>query len=528
MTEPLGTSSNPNYRALLAVATVVVSLASLTAAKRVVVDEAASTSRGGSTSSRADGLLADGTNPADPTADPLSGPGSGRGSVAGGAVSATETGRRVDGPQVPGINASNEIVLTYYWKGDRTMTSPYLKGSGHDGNVDEGKAFMGLVKYINSHDNDGTRFMGHPIKLHGRKIRGVVLEAGQYPDSYAFTAEKIAKEVKPFAAIAAHGSISSYICPRLAQAGIFNLSTYDLGGSLSQRTNGYCVPSGLPWERQVQASTSYLTWHAANTKYNNTEPRVYGVIYVEYPGLVDSAPKMVERLRAAGLNVPPRAVRSLASDLATSQQQAPGVVARMREEGVNTIIMPDAGAPMNFTHAAQTNGFSPDYFVWPCSGQDTTAMVRLYNAVQWARASGLTCYDAEFTPDLTNDDAARNAEWYKAYVEATGDRDVPSAASLVYAALAQAVFGISNAGPNLTPDTFKAGLGAMQPYRYSATRGRTDNQSSLLLEMGSPDRAFIGDVTRIQWSASARNPGSAAPGAYQFPDPRRYSADTRF
>lgn len=425
----------------------------------------------------------------------------------------------------------NEILVAYYWKGDRTMTSPYLQstGSGQEGNVDEAKAFSALVAYVNAHANGGGTMMGFPFNLHGRKLKGVVLEAGQYPDSYAYTARKIVKEIKPFAAISAHGSLSTYICPSLAEAGIHNLSTYDLSGGLARRTNGYCLPGGQTWEREVQVSTTYLLAQAAKTKYAGAavdEPRKYGVIYVEYPGLVDAAPVMIQGMKKAGL--PIVEVATLASDLATSQQQAPSVVQKMRAAGANTLILPDAGAPLNFTHAAQAQAYTPDYFVWPCSGQDTSGMVRLYNPGQWARASGLTCYDAEFNPDLTNDDKARRTEWYAAYVEATGDDDVPSSTPLVYSGLFELLVGVTNAGRVLTPETFRAGLDAFQPYRYDSIEGRVGDPSNMLLTINAPDRSLMGDVAKLYWSQAARSSGNATQGAYVYPEKVRYSESAAF
>ena len=338
----------------------------------------------------------------------------GRGSVVGGAVSASSppsTGQRSaagSATPLPGVT-DEEITVVYYWKGDRTRTSPYLTGTGAEANVDEAEAFRKLVDFINENADGGATLMGQPINLYGRRIKPVVVEAGQDAEAYAAAAERITREIKPMAAVAAHGSISAYLCPALARAGIHNLATYDLSGGLTASTDGYCLPSGLTWEQQVELSEGYLL-----RDQRQNPGRVYGVVYAEYPGLVDSAPRMVERFRRAGINV--AEVASLSASLTTAQQQAPNVVARMRSKGVNTIVMPDAGAPLNFTHAAASAGYNPDYFVWPCSGQDTMGMVRLFNPTQWSRASGLTCYDQAFSSDLTNNDAMRQT----AVVVATG------------------------------------------------------------------------------------------------------------
>ncbi|WP_255978708.1 hypothetical protein, partial [Klebsiella pneumoniae] len=92
---------------------------------------------------------------------------------------------------------------------------------------------------------------------------------------------------------------------------IHNLSTYDLAGGLHEATGGYCLPSGMTWEQQVELSEGYLLRHQ-----RENPGRVYGIVYAEYPGLVDSAPKMVERFRRAGINV--AEVASVSASLTTA------------------------------------------------------------------------------------------------------------------------------------------------------------------------------------------------------------------
>lgn len=449
------------------------------------------------------------------------GPG-GTGPAAGGAVSAGRGGGKAatgSTTRLPGVT-DKEITVVYYWKGDRTRTSPYLAGSGAEANVDEAEAFRKLVDYINDQADRGGSLMGQPINLYGRRIKPVVVEAGQDAESYAATAERITREIKPMAAVAAHGSISAYLCPTLAAAGIHNLATYDLGGDLTERTDDYCLPSGMTWEQQVELTEGYLL------RQQRQQPeRVYGIVYAEYPGLVDSAPRMVARYKKAGLNI--AAVASVSASLTTAQQQAPNVVAQMRAKGVNTIVMPDAGAPINFTHSAQAQGYTPDYFIWPCSGQDTMGMVRLLNAAQWARASGLTCYDQAFSSDLTNNDQMRRTQWYRAY-RSQADAEAPAPTPFVYAALLPLVVGISGAGPELTLESYRAGLNGFRPYRYDAVDGRTDDITNLLLGSGTRGRGLLNDAIALRYNPTRREPGSSAPGTYDFPERRRYAARADF
>jgi hypothetical protein len=435
-------------------------------------------------------------------------------------------------PTIPAVETvqgvtDDTIEVVYYWKGERTQSSPFVKGTAAEGaNLDEEIAFRAYVDYINKHANDGSTFFGIPINLHGRKLVPIVeapKDAASGDIVYAQMAEKIAKEIKPFAAIASHGSLSSYICPYIAKFGIFNMQTYDLGGlggNLHRRTNGYCTPSGLTWERQVDLTIGFLK-KQMNTQYTREgvpEARKYGVIYTVYPGLKDVGEAMVQRLKDAGIPVVAHA--RLPDSLAQGQQEAQGVLLKMREAGANTLIMPEAGSPLTITHAAQAQGYLPDYYVWPCSGTDVTGMVRLFQPAQWQGAEGLTCYDKHFNPDAVNNNFGPGSEWWKAFKEVRPNQNPPAPAPLVYAGIAQLLAGISNAGPNLTPASFKAGIEKVPTFRYDTIEGRTDSPTAMLITMSDPDRAFIGDAAYLTWSSASSNGG--AQGAYLYPEDRRY------
>ena len=456
------------------------------------------------------------------------------GATVPGATVVTPGGPPTGGPggTIPPGVTDTEIEVIYYWT-DRTRDSPY-RPDGGEANLDEGQAFHAFIEWINKHSGDGSRVMGYPFNLHGRKLVPKVIELSKAPEDRARVAEDIAVNHRPFATLASHGSISTYMCDRIAKGGIHNLATYDFGGSLRARTNGYCLPIGMSWELQVERTVSYLAWQQKHTRYESptgvAESRVYGILYAAYPKLdksIEGPGGVVERLKAAGVNV--GHVAAINPDLGISQAQVPNVVAQFRSAGVNTVVMPDAGAPLNFTNGSQANGYSPDYYVWPCSGQDTIAMVRLFNQAQWARASGLTCYDDHFNPDLVNDDNARATEWYRVWTEMRGtSSNAPSSASLVWINLLPLVAGITESGRNLTVEGVRAGIARLPNYRYDAIAGRTDNPTSFLQTLSRPDQSPIGDVTKLFWSPTKSRPGSATQGAYVYPEARRWREGETF
>lgn len=474
------------------------------------------------------GESAPGTAAPGATGSEPSSAGGSRAAAARAAGGATTIPEPKPGLRLPGVEG-NEILVAYYWKGDRTRTSPYLAGSGVDANLDEGQSFTTLIEYINRHADGGATLMGFPFDLHGKRLKGVVLEAGNSPEEYAAVARKLVEEVKPAVAISAHGSLSAYVCPQLAAAGIHNLSTFDVSPGLVDRTGGYCLPLGASWERQTEVTTSYLAGRLSKIAYTGPEgngPRRYGVIWGEHPGLVESAPRFVEGLKRAGVDV--AATATMSPDLTEAQQQAGNVVARMNAAGVNTIVFPEGGAPLSFTQAAEAQQFRPDYYVWPCSGQDTTAMVRLFNPAQWDRARGLSCYDSHFQTDLANDGKTQRTEWYRQYREVSGD-DPPASTGLVYQSLLPLVAALTNSGGELTVGAFRDGLDDFDSYRYSGIDGRSEDARRMLLDFDSADRSLVGDFTEIAWNSGRTGEGSGVPGTYEYPDgEKRYASSHRW
>jgi len=479
--------------------------------------------------STTDGTSTGGTSTGDGSTDGSTGgtTGTTSGTTAGtagttsGSTSGGTTGSSA-GAALPGVT-DKEITVVYYWRGDRTRTSPYIQGSGAEGNVDEGDAFRKFIAYVNAHGGPGdtTTFMGLDFDLHGRTLKGVVLEAGQDAESYAAASEQIVSEIKPMVALTSTGSQSDYMCEPLAKAGIHNFGVYDLRGNLAPSTGGYCTPAGIGFERQVDLSVAWLK------RQQDADPtRVYGLLYYEYPGLQQSAASIEKKMKAAGLNLAVTA--SMTASLTTSQGEAPAIINAFKGAEVNTVVMPDGGAPLTFTHAAQAQGYDPNYYVWPCSGQDTVGFVRLLNAAQWAGAEGLSCYDESYISDVNVNGPMRQTEWYAAYKEVAAGDEPPAQSPFVYAAFLPLLQGVTDAGPDLNLENFRAGLDAFSPYRYDMIEGRTNHATRILIDYGAPSRMGVADAITVRWNSTRAYEGSAA-GAYDFPEPKRFRvpADVR-
>ena len=432
----------------------------------------------------------------------------------------------------PGINyAKQEITVVMYWKED-SQSSTYLPPGVSGETVDDGKAFDAMVKFINKHAKGDANYMGEKIGMGNWKIVPKVV-AMNNADQINTGTTRIVSEIKPFTAVTARGSLSTSVCPALAGAGIHNYATlHPYVNNIQTIYKGYCVPSGLSWDQQVEATVNYMKWHKT-TKFtavgrpNQTDncaagcDRVYGFLYSDYPGLKDQAPKV-----AAQLGIPADRIVSLPVGLSdASRGPSQDALTKFKDAGVNTVIMPDGGSPLAFTvGAASPNNWKPDYYVWPCSGQDTTGYTRLLPPTQWDNASGLTCYDDTFDPELTIDTDDRNGEWYKAFKDSYPNDEAPSSAHLVYAALQPLVTGVSRLGTrDFTLENFRAALKEFQPYRYNGNSGKTGAGDNLLLVLGNgADNSLWGDLARVDFDAAkGQNP-------YTYLDNFRYKSSQSF
>jgi hypothetical protein len=456
-----------------------------------------------------------------------------------------------------GVDFKNRIIrLGYYWKGYDAATS----GGASSKQLDEAMAFWRFVQWINKHANDSptrdctkansTCFMGFPFNLHGFKLDEkcvrapgasnwgpCVVQAGEDTNGWATAAIKVRDIASPFAAVSSHGGLSDYGCPILAAAKIFNPVTYNIYDGLTPSTNGYCLPQGFAWERQRAATISYLKGQNATqyctdpTTHSDCKKRVYGILFAEYQGEHAAVMKFAKELHENGINLGKSqsnggdSIYSVSTSITQAQQDQALIVAKFRQDGVNTILAPDSGAEITFTHAAEGAAYNPDYYVWPCSGEDAAGQVRLYDAHQWTRAAGLSCYDAHWNLDLTLDDNARQTQWFHQFQEiacpsGSNCDDPPATAPLVYEGLLPVLVGLTRAGPDITMEKFFAGIHGFGQYRYHAIDGRTADAAHFLVTMGSPDGSQIGDVAKVTWNGAELTPGNSTPGAYDYSNVR--------
>ena len=142
---------------------------------------------------------------------------------------------------------------------------------------------------------------------------------------------------------------------------------------------------------------------------------------------------------------------------ASVQQQAPTLIAKLKDNGVTTIIHLGIGPTQTtaFTTAATANDFFPEWVQGGNGYIDLDFFARNFDKEQWAHAFG----PVWFTPSVTGGAPDTITAWFQWYWGTTQGTHSPG----VLALIRRIYDGVALAGPNLTKKTFNAGQQKFPP-----------------------------------------------------------------
>jgi hypothetical protein len=157
------------------------------------------------------------------------------------------------------------------------------------------------------------------------------------------------------------------------------------------------------------------------------------------------------------------------SQYAAYQERAQTVVTHMKADGVTTVL--DAGGlvfdPIT-TKTATSQEWFPEWVMAGTGGQDLDVVGRLDDQTQWRHAFGLASFPVGGDPPLPLDYLYH---WYWGSNRGTDNSTIAEGANVLY-------WGIHDAGPDLTPLTFRDGLFALPPSGGAASGGVMSEQVS--------------------------------------------------
>ena len=203
-------------------------------------------------------------------------------------------------------------------------------------------------------------------------------------------------------------------------------------------------------------------------------------------------------------------------DPARLQEQATPIISRFKDAGVTSIVVStDPIALATFTREATAQEYFPEWIIGPSVLVDLAAFGRTYDQEQWSHAFGLSPLGARTDPDSFE----TLYEWYFDAEAPANDTE-----GVIWPNVAIFFDALQRTGPNLTTDTFRAGMYSRQPIPGSITAPSFSYGDHGFYP--APDQAGIDDFTEIWWDADEIGPDELereGPGMYRYTDGgRRY------
>ena len=285
---------------------------------------------------------------------------------------------------------------------------------------------------------------------------------------------------------------------------------------LMSSTQGYVHRSEYICKRVAGKKAKWAGFRDGPTDPMSDEDRVFGLLYYEtadnaYRSGIDGFEKNLAD--GCGLKLKSRLAYNGYPDIDKTQEQARPLITKLKSEGVNSVIFSgDPFAPAFFTNEAAQQNWQPEWIITGSALTDTNLFARTYNQDQWSRAFGISF--------LTISIPESQREGHALHTWHTGR---PPAAANQYGVLWSPVMamgiGLHMAGPDLTPQSFQAGM-----FRYPVTghgfvSSATISWGKQKFWGGLVDFTAADDVAEIWWDPTAVGEdevGNRAAGMYRW------------
>ncbi len=396
-----------------------------------------------------------------------------------------------------GVTAK-EIVVTFRVLNERgfQQTLAELAGASLSDSPDSITRTVGaLADYFNQR----FQFYGRKIKIQFYEGRGsntnellgkgreqAVADAIQVADEFHAFADLSATS-EPYAGALAERKVIGFGTPYLSRTWHEKRAPY----AWSLATDGSLV-SEFAAEYAVQKLYGGKADHAGGNLKGN--PRVFGTLAPEnswYQESVDNAEAVV---RKAGQK--PGYRRAYVLDLGTMSDQATRIIADFKNRGITTILCGcDPIIPVFLSGVANREQYYPEFIIVGTALTDADIVGQLWNQNFASHAFGVSPLESFLPPTQTIA--------YAAYKSVRKDEPAFSV-DLIYYQMYMLAIGLQMAGPNLTPQTFEAGM-----FAYPAKSGPVG-----LWKFGPGDRTAANDVREIYWDANAISTYNSKKGAY--------------
>lgn len=431
-------------------------------------------------------------------------------------------------PCVPVFTGDNGGATAKGVTADTVKVAYYVPKPGSDAEA----ALQGLVDPPEASAQtreDFAEVLNQVYELYGRKVELVPVDASGDPDDPIAAkndAVKIAEEIGAFAVIGGPGLSNNY-ADELASRGVLCVQCGLVApDTIYQKNAPYMWGTSATPEQFLVNVSDYISGRLlgrpaefAGDPAMQNEERVFGTVHLELDPPVFSEVEEIVNERGKEVGYTPAAEETYLFDVARAPERAPGIIARMKDAGVTTVVfLGDPVMLIYLTKAATSQDYFPEWVVTGTGFTDSTAVARLYDQQQWAHAFGLSSL-AVRTPREIGDAWRLHQWWFGTPPPAQ------TTAPITLANMMLLFSGLHMAGPDLTVESFQAGMFRLPQAGGSATVPHVsygDHGYFPNLD-GTPRLDYLGvdDMTEIWWDAditSTDEGGKTGTGVWRYSD----------
>lgn len=410
-----------------------------------------------------------------------------------------------------GVTA-DEIVVAYYIPGPQDL----LGLAESLGIFDDASARSALLE-------DMAEMASDVYETYGRKVVIKPFQAtgdGRNPAQARADARRVAEDLGAFASIGGPTQALAYQ-EELARRGVLCIScSPSAPDTLYQELAPYVWSVLASPDQIIQGVLDFgvknlsgkPAVHAGDPAYRTRERTMAVVHYDLDPPIFDSLTTRLKK-RYKEMGVEAQVIVSYLLDTNTLSAQAQGIIGRLKEEKITTVVFAcDPFMLMDLVTAASRQNYRPEWVITGTVFTDTTAVGRLISDQdQWSHAFGASSSPARGEPNQS--DAWRLYRWYQGK-----DPEATKSLQVTWPPIQLLFTGIHMAGPNLTPETFAGGL-----FRYPPSGGGPTAPQISYGDHGFFDQLdFVGidDFTIVWWDPKLVGPSEQqveGPGMWRYP-----------
>ena len=421
-------------------------------------------------------------------------------------------------PGAPGLNTAqgvtrDKIVIVAYGAPDDDLSAAL------QANSDSAEAIADTRQKVIEMFEDRYELWGRRIEI--VRMKGT----GSSETAARADAVRVAEEIGAFASLGGPGQQGAY-AEELANRGVLCI-----GCGLSVPNSAFLENAPYMWgnlqtpEQYLINVGDYIVGRLLGRKAEfagdpamRRRTRVFGQVHFEQdPPVFKGVSAEVEKQgKARGY----KAAAKLTYQLIIPElaEQARVIIGTLKEKGVTTVVfLGDPVMPIYLTKAATDQDYHPEWVITGTVLTDTTVMGRNYDQSQWAHAFGLSSLPVRQRPE--DSEARRLYRWYY------GEEPLATkTAQVLFEPIRILMIGLHMAGPNLTPETFQAGM-----FAYPPTGGTPTGAQMSFGNHGfhaETDYLAVDDMTEIWWDAEAEGideQGNEGKGMMRYADGgRRY------